>query len=125
MLKAINTINPGRIGMKIFGTWFMVPTEFDGLNYEVMAEIRVYSDTVKLGDTIAIEYITENDEFRGMGNTMIRVAHKVPLRNKSGKIDWWWIERDVYLSDIVAMINNDNLTKVNDMDENHLVGVIK
>lgn len=125
MLNAINTVNPGRVGMKIFGTWFMTRIETDDNSLlDVMAEIRVYNEAIKLGDLIKIDYIAENDEFRGLGNTMIKVAHKVPLKNKSGEISWLWVERDVYLEDIVAMCNNKDQTDILEMSENHTVGVI-
>lgn len=128
MLKAENKINPGRDAMKIFGTWFMAPIVFENLNYEVMAEIRVYADAIKLGDTIAIEYNEDLDRFEGMGRTLIKVAHKVPTRTKNKKIQWLWAERDVYLSDLVAMIHNqDEQAKLSstELPENYVVGVIK
>lgn len=128
MLKAENKINPGRDTMKIFGTWFMAPFVFENLNYEVMAEIRVYADAIKLGDTIVIEYNEDLDRFEGMGRTLIKVAHKIPTRTKSKKIQWLWAERDVYLSDLVAMIHNqDEQAKLSstELPENYVVGVIK
>ena len=126
MLSAINTINPGRVGAKIFGTWFMTRIEAeDGNTYDVMAEIRVYNEVIKIGDSIKIEYISENDEFRGLGNVMIKVAHKVPIKNKKNTITWLWVERDVYLADIVAMLNNQDKTDINSMNENYAVGVFE
>jgi hypothetical protein len=126
MLSAINKINPGRVGAKIFGTWFMTRIEAeDGNKYNVMAEIRVYNEAIKIGDLIKIEYISENDEFRGLGNTMIKVAHKVPLKNKKNTVTWLWVERDVLLDDIVAMANNQDKTDINKMNENHSIGVFE
>ena len=128
MLKAENKINPGRDAMKIFGTWFMAQIVFENLNYDVMAEIRVYADAVKLGDTIAVEYNEDLDRFEGMGRTLIKVAHKIPTRTKTKKIQWLWAERDVYLSDIMAMIHNqDEQAKLSstELPENYIVGVIK
>lgn len=126
MLSAINMINPGRVGAKIFGTWFMTRIEAeDGNTYDVMAEIRVYNEVIKIGDSIKIEYISENDEFRGLGNTMIKVAHKVPIKNKKNTITWLWVERDVYLADIVAMLNNQDKTDINSMNENYAIGVFE
>ena len=128
MLKAENKINPGGDTMKIFGTWFMAPIKFEKMDYDVMAEIRVYADAIKLGDTIAVEYNEDLDRFEGMGRTLIKVAHKIPTRTKTKKIQWLWAERDVYLSDLVAMIHNqDEQAKVSstELPENYIVGVIK
>lgn len=128
MLKAENKINPGRDAMKIFGTWFMTPIVFENLNYDVMAEIRVYADAIKFGDTIVIEYNEDLDRFEGMGRTLIKVAHKIPARTKTKKIQWLWAERDVYLSDLIAMIHNqDEQAKLSssELPENYVVGVIK
>ena len=128
MLKAENKINPGRDAMKIFGTWFMAPIKFEKMDYDVMAEIRVYADAIKLGDTITVEYNEELERFEGLGRTLIKVAHKIPTRTKTKKIQWLWAERDVYLSDIMAMIHNqDEQAKLSstELPENYIVGVIK
>lgn len=128
MLKVENKINPGRNAMKIFGTWFMAPIKFEKMDYDVMAEIRVYADAIKLGDTITVEYNEELERFEGLGRTLIKVAHKIPTRTKSKKIQWLWAERDVYLSDIMAMIHNqDEQAKLSstELPENYIVGVIK
>lgn len=128
MLSAQEKINPGRNGMKIFGTWFMVPIVFEKLNYEVMAEIRVYSDDIKLNDLVTIGYNDDLDRFEGMGKTLVKVAHKIPTRTKTKKIQWLWAERDVYLSDLMAMCHNqDEQAKISstELPENYIVGVIK
>lgn len=128
MLKVENKINPGRNAMKIFGTWFMAPIKFEKMDYDVMAEIRVYADAIKLGDTITVEYNEELERFEGLGRTLIKVAHKIPTRTKTKKIQWLWAERDVYLSDIMAMIHNqDEQAKLSstELPENYIVGVIK
>lgn len=125
MLKVENRINPGRNQMKIFGESFTSQIDFEGLKFDVMSEIRVYSNDIKIGDLINLEYCSQKEEIMGIGQTYIRLAYKAPSRNISGKIRWFWIERPVYLDDILSMDECSLTPSLSELDIERIINGVE